>query len=94
MSKCICGEINARNCPVHQQSEIEQLETELKNKDAVRLWNECEKLRAANQVLRDGLKFYANNCAMDDFQSDCCGDAARETLESADKIMNETKQGE
>ena len=49
MSKCICGEINARNCPVHQQSEIEQLEVENK------------KLRAANEVLRDGLELFVDS---------------------------------
>jgi septal ring factor EnvC (AmiA/AmiB activator) len=46
-----------------------------------------QKLQQANQVLRDGLGYYANNCAMDDFQSDCCGDSARQALEQADKIM-------
>jgi hypothetical protein len=38
---------------------IEQLEGELKNKDAVRLWNENEKLKEANRILREGLEFYA-----------------------------------
>ena len=62
MSKCICGEINARNCPVHQQSEIEQLEVENKhlrtlalNPVVVNQYDENKKLRAANEVLRDGL---------------------------------------
>jgi hypothetical protein len=66
---------------------IKQIKAELKNKDAVRLWNENEKLKEANRILRDGLGYYANNCAMDDFQSDCCGDSARQALEQADKIM-------
>jgi hypothetical protein len=41
------------------QKRIEQLEAELKNKDAVRLWNENEKLKEANRILRDGLRFYS-----------------------------------
>ena len=34
---------------------IAELEAELKNKDAVRLWNECEKLREQNRILIDGI---------------------------------------
>jgi hypothetical protein len=75
---------------------IEQLEVELKNKDAVRLWNENEKLKEANRILRDGLELQSSLCE--------CGtttqhfpngehrgidlhDEIEKALEQADKIM-------
>ena len=101
-----------------------RLEAELKNKDAVRLWNECEnlkremqqvkhienltrtenqKLRAANEVLRGGLEFQSRYCECGTITEHYSNGEHRgfdlheeieKALESADKIMNETKQGE
>jgi hypothetical protein len=90
------------------QKRIEQLEAELKNRDAVRLWNENEKLKEANRILCEALEFYGNDgpgfiCMCEEEVGDgpmsgwvqCdSGDNARTALEQADKIINETKQGE
>jgi hypothetical protein len=62
---------------------IEQLEAELKNKDAVRLWNENEKLKEANRILRDALESIIKYEYTDGHMKDAVG----ATLEQADKIM-------
>lgn len=105
-----------------QQKRIEQLEAEIaelkkanancislslhesRMKDAEA---ENQKLRAANEVLREAILFYADGYTMDEEMADddceqdkekpwrfTSGVRARAALESADKIMNETKQGE
>jgi hypothetical protein len=80
------------------QKRIEQLEAELKNKDAVRLWNENEKLKEANRILRDGLNIVKEGLENCDWECRRCDkdpvmtktDIYKftvEALEQADKIM-------
>jgi hypothetical protein len=78
-----------------QQKRIEQLEAELKNEDAVRLWNENEKLKEANLILRDGLDklhIKVGSCAYSDSHQwgnvmELVYRTSKQALEQADKIM-------
>lgn len=61
---------------------IAQLEADLRNKDAVRLWNENEKLTEANRILREGLEFYVEGT-----EFSMLGFTAQQALKQVDKIM-------
>jgi hypothetical protein len=65
-TEAIAFKIGAIYVRDEMQKEIEKLKEELKNKDAVRLWKENEKLKAYNNKLVRFIESYAANA--DDFE--------------------------